>query len=54
MKSNLNNLLSRSKRIHDIFMNFTWKFINLVIECKVSKRADDGESSATILALNTI
>jgi len=25
-----------------------------VIECKVSKRADDGESSATILALNTI
>jgi len=25
-----------------------------VIECKVRKRADDGESSATILALNTI
>jgi len=25
-----------------------------VIECKVSKRADDGESSAIILALNTI
>jgi len=25
-----------------------------VIECKIRKRADDGESSATILALITI